>query len=170
MSTEYLEVRPRFQKRSFENIETLREKMKLALEESNETIIGKIDHEYITLEVPHNERHFWSPHLSITLEREEEGTVIRGLCGPRPEIWMGFMFVYFLAGFLVLIISIIGLSQYNLGLSAYILWFIPFIIGGVMVMWFSSRTGQRLAKPQMEYIYDFLNKNLLSNTEDVDHD
>ncbi len=167
MTVEYLEVRPRFEKKSKANIEAIREKIRLALAESNETIIGTIDHEYITLELPHDERHFWSPHFSITLEQDEEGTLIRGLCGPRPEIWMGFMFVYFLAGFLVLVISIIGLSQYNLGLSAYILWIIPFIVGGVLVMWFSSRTGQRLARPQMQFIYDFVNKNLLDNEEDT---
>lgn len=168
MTVDYFEIRPRFQKRTDESIEILREKMKRALKESEGRIAGRVDHTYITLELNGDDRHFWSPHLSISMEEEDGGTLIRGLYGPRPEIWMGFMFLYFLSGFLVMIILIIGLSQYNLGLSALILWAVPFILGGVFVLWFSSITGQKLAKPQLNEIHAFINVHLLN--EAIDHE
>ena len=166
MSGDILTLRPRFQRFSYQSMSDLGDRMRIALDQHPDQFIGTVDHNYMTVELPHRERHFWSPQLSITLEEDKGGTIIRGLYGPRPEIWLGFMFIYGISGFMVLIILIIGLSRLNLGMSAYIIWAIPFILGGVLVLWLSSRTGQKLAHPQMVEIHRFVETQFLPGTEE----
>jgi hypothetical protein len=42
--------------------------------------------QHIILRLPEDTRHLWSPRLEIALESHEEGTLIRGLYGPSPQV------------------------------------------------------------------------------------
>ncbi|MCB0611151.1 MAG: hypothetical protein H6562_00595 [Lewinellaceae bacterium] len=167
MSVELFEVRPRFRKLVPHSMEELTGNVKTSLEASAQEITGSVGPSYLVLKVKSDERHFWTPQLNVSLEDDPNGTIVNGMYGPRPDIWMLFVFLYFLCGFITLVVLIIGLSQYQLGLSAYILWAIPFTLGGIFVLWFSSRTGQRLGKDQLQKIHGFVQQHLLVNGTDV---
>jgi hypothetical protein len=156
---ELFEVRPRFTKTLALSMEEIGNKVKSGLINYPE-IKAVVNPNFIVIKVPGEEQHLWTPQLSIQMETDESGknTILYGLYGPRSDVWMLFMFLYFVCGLLTLFISIIGLSQYQLGMSAYILWLIPFTLGGIFVLWFTSRTGQRLGRKEMRMINDFVDK------------
>lgn len=106
---------------------------------------------YVTLKVNQEDRHFWSPQLSLVLEESEDGngTEVNGLYGPNGNVWTLFAFGYMALGILITFISIIGFSQRSLGMECKILWTLPFLIGGLVILYFISQFGQKLGAEQM---------------------
>ncbi|MDB9881853.1 hypothetical protein OAD66_01825 [Bacteroidia bacterium] len=168
MSTELFEVRLRFKKLVPELPEAIAQKVKDLLAEHPDKIVGRITHNLVRIRIPEKSRHFWSPQLSLTMEETGMRTEIRGLYGPKPDIWLGYMFTYFFLGFVTLVVSIIGFSRYNLGLSSYILWLIPFVLGGVFVLWATSRAGQKLGKDEVNLIHSLIKPRIFENAGDVE--
>jgi hypothetical protein len=128
-------------------------KVKEILANNQDKVVGRITLNHVRIRIVEKDRHFWSPQLSMTLEETGTGTEIRGMYGPKPDIWLGYMFSYFALGFVTMVVSVMGLSRYRLGLSSYILWAIPFILGGIFVLWFTSKTGQKLGKDETQLIH-----------------
>jgi hypothetical protein len=168
MSTDLFEVRLRFKKLVPETPEQLVESVKLLLVENQDKIVGRITHNHIRIRIVEPDRHFWSPELSLNLEETGLGTEVRGLYGPKPDIWLGYMFTYFFLGFVTMVVSVIGFSRYNLGLSSYILWLVPFVLGGIFVIWFTSRTGQKLGKDEVNLIHGLIKPSVLKEGVDVE--
>lgn len=168
MTTELFEVRLRFKKLVPETPEQIGEEVKKILVEHKEEIVGRVTHNHIRIRIVEKNRHFWSPQLSLNLEETGEGTEVRGLYGPKPDIWLGYMFTYFFLGCVTLGVSIVGLSRYNLGLSSYILWLVPFILGGIFVLWITSRTGQKLGQPETELIHRIIKPRLFANASEIE--
>jgi hypothetical protein len=67
-----------------------------------------------------------------------------------------------------MVVSVIGFSRYNLGLSSYILWLVPFVLGGIFVLWLTSRTGQKLGKDEVNLIHGFIDPCVLKSGVDVE--
>ena len=167
MTTELFEVRLRFRKMVPETPEEITEKVKQLLAENQDKIVGRITHNHIRIRIAEKDRHFWSPQLSLNMEETGLGTEVRGLYGPKPDIWLAYMFSYFFLGFVVMVLSIYGLSQYKLGIASYVLWIVPFILGGIFVLWLTSRTGQRLGKDETHMIHGLVKPAIFSNATDV---
>lgn len=163
MTTELFEVRLRFKKYVPETPEQIVEEVKRVLAENQDTIVGSITQNNIRIRIAEKDRHFWSPELSLNLEETGLHTEIRGLYGPKPDIWLGYMFTYFFLGFVTLVILVVGLSRFNLGLSSYILWTVPFIVGGIFILWITSRTGQKLGKDETYLIHGLIKDRIFSN-------
>ena len=51
-------------------------------------------HNHCTIDIHPNHQHYWSPHASFNLEKTEEGTIVRGIVGPKPNLWATFMVLY----------------------------------------------------------------------------
>lgn len=52
--------------------------------------------EHIFLDILNKDNHFWSPHLHLELEEATEKiTKVKGLFGPKPQVWTFFMFLHF---------------------------------------------------------------------------
>jgi hypothetical protein len=167
MSSNLLEVRLRFKKLVSDTPEQLVESVKQLLAQHQDKIVGRITHNHIRVRIVEENRHFWSPELSISLEETGLGTEIRGLYGPKPDVWLGYMFTYFFLGFVTMVVSVIGFSRYNLGLSSYILWVVPFILGGVIVLWITSRAGQKLGKDEVHLIQNLIVTRMISGELEV---
>lgn len=165
MSADILEVRLRFHKIVPETPEQVVESTKVLLADNQDKIVGRITHHHIRIRILEPNRHFWSPELSLHFLETGLGTEVRGLYGPKPNIWLGYMFTYFFLGFVTLVVSVIGFSRYNLGLSSYILWFVPFILSGVLVLWITSRVGQRLGKKEVNLIHGLMESAIFQNAE-----
>jgi len=155
-----IEIRPRFQKQVAQSQAEVLQRLRQALERTDDEIIGMIADHHVVLKFPLAKQHYWSPQLALEVEEAEEGALIRGLFGPRPALWLMFMFIYAILGTLSLFIAIIGFSQLSLGLSAHILWALPVAAGVALFLFFSAKTGERLGQNEMERLQNFLNEAL----------
>lgn len=151
-------IRPRFQQsisippRSFEA------QVASYLEDPDSHCVGTAMPDFVILKIPQEERHFWSPQLSLSLEEEDGGTCIRGLYGPNPTVWAIFFFGYSVLGVLALFVGIIGFSRMSLGLDAMILWLLPLFAGIAVALYIIAQTGQKVGAAQMFTLHHFLEK------------
>jgi hypothetical protein len=99
--------------------------------------------------VNEEERTVWSPHLSIQVEQEAEGSLLRGRFGPHPELWTLYMFLYTAVGFLAVIGLMFGFVQWQSGMTPWGLWGVAIGLPGLAVLYGISATGQRLSAHQM---------------------
>jgi len=162
-----LEIRPRFRRVVSLEPGYVLDQFRQKLTRANAPIRGLIVDHHVTLKIPYEQQHFWSPQLDVEVETVPEGTLVRGLYGPHPSVWLMFVFFYAALGFVATIVMIIGFSQWNLGLSAGILWLLP-VMGFIFLMvWLSARAGQKLGKDQMEQLQAFLDDVLAEENEET---
>ena len=83
-------IRPRFQHLVSHSLTEVQERIKQKLDAPDSRCVGRMVQGFIVLRIPHKDQHYWSPQLSLSLEEEENGTLIRGLYGPKPTIWAMF--------------------------------------------------------------------------------
>jgi len=126
------------------------------LRENKEKVAGNtlLNHAY--LKIPENEQNYWSPELHITVEAVDGGSIINGVVGPKPKIWTMFMFFY--TGIIVLFLfgSVMGVSQWMLGMSAPWLWSIPASAILWLGVFMAAKFGQRKGNKQMARLRNFI--------------
>ena len=154
------QVRPRFEIEIDKLQVSIEEKLRIALKTENAKVIGRVNPSYATFYLPKKEQHYWSPGLTLSLEKTENGTLLRGLYGPRPAVWTMFVFFYALIAFAILVLSIVGLTNYSLGKSAVILWLIPILILGFLSLYLVAYFGQKMGQDQMITLHQFIEKSL----------
>lgn len=154
---EKIEVRPRFHHNTALPPEKVIALLKAALASEEAPVKGLVVDQHIYLKIPQEQQHFWSPQLNLEIENEENGTGsrINGLFGPRESVWLMFIFFYALLGFAIMIVSIMGFSQWNLGLSARILWALPILLLLLVFAYFTAKAGQKLGRDEMDTLYHF---------------
>lgn len=153
-------IRPRFRRDLPWPQEEVLTRLEEALQNREGEIVGfRVDHHF-TLRMPPEERHFWSPQLQLEVEEQEEGSLLRGLFGPSPSVWLLFVFFYGALGFAGTVILVIGLSQWSLDLPAGILLLLPVIGFFIAMVYLTARTGQKLGKDEMVRLQDFLDEAL----------
>ncbi|MBO6535943.1 MAG: hypothetical protein JJ966_06935 [Balneolaceae bacterium] len=117
---------------------------------------GQVTKNFATIYPPEEDQHYWSPQLTITIEEDEQGTLVRGLYGPRPAVWTMFVFFYSIIGFATIIVAMIGLSFRTIGQPAGILWAVPGLILLFLSLYLVAYFGQRFGHKQMTRIHRFL--------------
>jgi len=95
---ESFRVRPRFRVESSYTVKEIEQRLKSALEDKQASCQGRIIEGHATLYLPPEEQHYWSPQVSISFEEHNSGSLIRGLYGPRPQIWTMFVLFYSIIG------------------------------------------------------------------------
>jgi hypothetical protein len=149
------QIRPRFKILTELSPEEIAEKLTLGLSREACPCIGKVSKSYGTLKVPKVEQHYWSPQLNLTIEKTEEGTLVRGLYGPRPTVWSMFVFFYAVIAFAALIVGIIGLSMMTLDKSSAILWLVPVLALIFLSLYHVAYIGKKKGYDQSETIHRF---------------
>ncbi|MFK7806255.1 MAG: hypothetical protein AB8F74_00510 [Saprospiraceae bacterium] len=149
-------VRPRFEFTSEFSTTEIIEKINTALRSEDAPCKGHAKQRYARIFLPKKEQHYWSPQLSVTLEEMESGTLVRGLYGPRPEVWTMFIFFYSLIAFAIVVVSVIGYSSFSLGQGASILYSVPVLIIAFLSLYFVSYSGQKLGHDQMVTLHGFI--------------
>ena len=99
--------------------------------------------------VDRSERKIWSPRLEVRIEDASAGASLHGRFAPRPDVWTGFMFVYFLAWCAGVFGATLGYVQQASRESPWGYWAVPvglLIAAGIHA---ASYVGQRLAVDQM---------------------
>ena len=149
-------VRPRFKVETPASIDELVDKIKSALNQEGASCQGGVHVMGGTISLPYEEQHYWSPQLSLSFEKTEHGTIVRGLYGPRPSVWGMFVFFYAIIAIATMIVATIGLSRLTLGGSAGILWFVPLLLLIFLSLYLVSYTGQKVGKKQMITLHRFI--------------
>jgi len=148
-------VRPRFKIQTNYSVAVLKKKLQDGLQHHDAMCIGIVNPGYATLYIPRKDQHYWSPQLNLTFEETENGSVLRGLYGPRPAVWTMFVFFYALIGLAVLFIGVLGLSYLMLEKPATILWLVPILSSIFLSLYLVAHFGQKLGEKQMIILHDF---------------
>lgn len=134
-------------------VETISEKIKT----NNKGLQGTSMQDHFTIWINKKDRHYWSPQFSALITAENDNTSrISGFFGPMPTVWTLFAFMYIGLSVLITFITIIGFAQRSLNQDSSILWFVPLLVGIMILLYFSSIAGRKLARPQIELIHSFL--------------
>jgi hypothetical protein len=149
-------VRPRIRFESELSSEEITNKIRTKLRDGVCPCKGQVTANFATIYPPPEEQHYWSPQLTITLEEQDETTLVRGLYGPRPAVWTMFVFFYSIIGFATVIVSMIGLSFWTLDMPAGILWFVPVLLLLFLSLYLVAYFGQRFGHKQLTRIHRFL--------------
>ena len=119
-------------------------------------------HDHIIIQLNKDQRHHWSPQLSILIQREPNDieTKITGIYGTMPNVWTLFAMSYLAISALFIFIAIIGSSQYVLSQEAEILWSLPILMLQGISLYFTSQLGQKLDATQTYAIHYFFQEAL----------
>lgn len=157
----------------------LRPRFKMNFEESQQNLIGKfkdisknktskfdivISDGHVIIDISAEENHFWSPQLNLEIEEiEENRSIVKGLFGPKPQVWTFFMFIHFVMAVAFIGFSITTYVQWTLNgdykatlivtLALPILW---------IIMYFMGRIGKKKGHKQMDELHEFMMETLLS--------
>ena len=135
------------------------ERLNSLLENSPDSVIGRIVDNHVILDIAKKELHYWSPQLNFRVEVNDMDTntsIIRGLIGPRPNTWTLFVFIYFSVGTIGYFASSYGVAQWMIGeYSNWILAF-PISILFMLTAYWTGKYGERLARDQTEVLKQFV--------------
>jgi hypothetical protein len=157
-----IHLRPRFKMHFEESSQEIISKFKANLKDGECKYCIKIVDGHIVIDVPAEENHFWSPQLNIEVESGENSqTIVKGLFGPKPQVWTLFMFFHFAVAVAFIGFSVMAYVQWSLKtdylvalemvIALPILW---------IVMYFLGRWGKRTGHKQMDELYKFMMKTL----------
>jgi ABC-type multidrug transport system fused ATPase/permease subunit len=153
-------LKPRFKIACDESVEIIMEKFKKAFDSSNCDYCNKIVDHHIVIDVPKKEDHFWSPQLHLEVEEDENNTtVIKGLFGPKPQIWTFFMFIHFAVAVTFIVFFVVAYVNWSLKqdfslalamcISMPIFWVVLYVLG---------QLGKKKGYQQMIELDNFVKK------------
>lgn len=157
-----IHLRPRFKIELEENHEQLLKKFKSNLKKGDCKYCSKIVDGHIVIDVPEEESHFWSPQLNVEVEKiEENRSVVKGLVGPKPQVWTLFMFIHFgvalgFIGFLILWYVRWSFEKSTIFPMVMTIFF-PLLW---VLLYFLGRVGKDTGRKQIVELHDFLIKML----------
>lgn len=114
--------------------------------------------DHLVLEVNERDRHFWSPHLDVSVAKDldSDQTLIRCLLAPAPVIWTMFMFFYALAGFAALVGSTLAMSQWSLKKDQWGWWIVGVSILLGFSLFFIAQVGKGIARDDMKEMKKYI--------------
>jgi len=123
---------------------------------------SKISDNHIFLDIPKQENHFWSPQLQVeVLKDENDKTMVKGIIGPKPQIWTFFMFLHFVIATIFIVFFVLFYTNWTLNkpykLQEYMLIVLPLLS---VLLYFFGQSGKRIAYNQMVELDDFLMKTI----------
>lgn len=134
--------------------------LELGLEEVQERIIRAVEageypcelkkfRGFLTLRIPPQDRHLWSPRLTLHLERTEEGnTRLEGTYGPNANVWAVFLYGYLFTGSIALFSGILGYVQWSINQPTWGLWIFTPMVTAMIGLYVLAQLGQKLGASQ----------------------
>ncbi len=160
------EIRPRFQLKVNLNPEETLNHLSNSIPK-DATVKGERSNDYVFLRIPRNLQHYWSPELSVRIEKEEftEYTTVFCLVGPRQAVWAMFAFLYGFIFFASTFGGIYGIVKFQNSSESFWLWTIPIGIILTFSIFLTSKIGQNKGRDQMLHLISFLYHSLDEVTE-----
>ena len=148
-------LRPRFSLDYKENQEALILKFK---ENLNSKFSCKIIDNHIIIDVPSDEDHFWSPQLHLEIEESDnQKSIVKGLFGPKSQVWTFFMFLHFMMVIAFISFSIMLYTRWSLERNInFPLIMIVVVTILWIVMYFLGREGKKKGRPQMNDLHNYM--------------
>ena len=151
-------LRPRFSLDVEENEIILLERIQNEFKKTAKEYKIKVVDSHIFIDVPEKDAHFWSPQLHIeVVEKTTSSSVVKGLFGPKPQVWTLFMFLHFIVGGAFITFLAMLYIRYSLDESLVfpivmtialpIVWTLLYVLG---------RLGKDTGKKQMKGLYQLL--------------
>ena len=152
-----INLRPRFsievKKKKTTLIKTFENKFK----ENDCKFIGTISNDYIFIAIPKHKEHFWSPQLHLEIiNLSSSKAKIKGLFGPKPQVWTLFMFVHFLVATMFFGFGVMAYVKYSLKENFVfpltmlvvlpLVWFLLYFLGNL---------GKERGKKQIKELHQF---------------
>lgn len=167
--------RPRFKVYTKASKAQLIAVIKKHLDERKKEVGGYANQEFAMVRLRQDKQKYWAPQLQIRWEKDEDDattTVVRGIIGPRPNVWTFFMFCYGLSGALLLTLGTFAVSEYYVTGSSYWIWSIPFAVLLALSTYIATKIGQYISKAHLEVIESFVDEifndlDFYKNTEDI---
>lgn len=153
-------VRPKFRKECPCKPKDLVDRINKRLETQHDQIEGKVFLTHGLFRILPAHQHFWSPQLNVSFEETDDGTVLRGMYGPHPTVWAVFLFGYAILGLALFFTTIIGLVKYSLHIESQILWLLPFLLGGLVILYFVAQMGQKMGVEQTFQLHHFFEESI----------
>jgi len=151
------EIRPRFQlKINLDAEEALNHVEKSIPKDA--TVAGEKSINYVFLRIPKHYQHYWSPELSVRIEKEEytEYTTVFCLVGPKQSVWAMFALLYAFIFFASTFAGIYGIVKFQNSGDTLWLWTIPVGVLLTFSIFFTSKLGQKKGRDQMLHLISFL--------------
>lgn len=151
-------LKPRFKIERLEDKAIIIKKFSDEFAQGGSNFLGKIIDHHIIIDVHKGEEHFWSPQLHIEVEEGEKGgALIKGLYGPKPQIWSLFMFIHFGVALAFMVFLVLAYTRWSLEQDysfALMMCFIMPILW--FVLYFLGRLGRKKGAEQIHQIDSFL--------------
>jgi hypothetical protein len=142
-------IRPRFTQTVDLDLETAQQRLFAHVNREGSRCEVKNFPGFISLRIPEQDQHFWSPQLHLSLESGDDGkTVIHGIYGPNTNVWSLFLYGYLLVGSLGLFSGILGFCQWMIGSLAWGLWIFGVMLAAAVALYLIAQFGQKLGAQQ----------------------
>ncbi|PCI10984.1 MAG: GTP-binding protein [Flavobacteriaceae bacterium] len=160
-------LRPRFKIDLEESEDDLMNRFKNNLNSGECKYCSKIVDGHIVIDVPFDEDHFWSPQLNVEIVKgESTKSIVKGLFGPKPQVWTLFMFLHFAIGITFLIFLTLLYVRWTFDSSLLFPTIMVIILPIIwVILYFFGRWGRRQGKQQMEELHCFMMKTLARNNK-----
>ena len=157
-----IRIRPRFKKSTQELPAELTARFKERLKGSDVAVVARVLPNYMVFRIPEQNRHFWSPQLSVSIDVDEQEniTILRGLYGPNPTVWALIFYGYVILGIVGLFVLIAGLSELSLGNDPYMLWVLPGLGLAALIVYLIAQFGQKMGVEETFMIHHFFEDTL----------
>ena len=151
-------LRPRFEIDVEESEQGLMQRFRTNLNADDCNYSNKIVDQHIVIDVPFDEDHFWSPQLHIEIVKGETSvSIVKGLFGPKPQVWTLFIFLHFAVGISFLIFLTLLYVRWSfegsLVFPTIMIIVLPIIW---VILYLTGRLGKRKGKKQMEELHHFI--------------
>ena len=116
--------------------------------------------DHVDVRVVEEDRHRWSPCVQLEFESGEDGTLVRGLIGPNPNVWTMFAFINIAILLGAILGLIFGLAQLFIDQHPSALWSLPVAALLFGVTYAVSQVGQRCAAEQTRHLMSVVENTL----------
>ena len=159
-----IHLRPRFTIDLQSDKEQVVAKFKKALKDIDSRFPSRFVDGHIIIDVPKKDEHFWSPQLHLeVVQTPQNRTILKGLFGPKPQVWTLFMFIHTAVGIAFLIFGVMLYAKWRLDegiiLPLMMTIFLPLFW---VLLYFLGRIGKSTGHSQMDDLHDLMT-NILNN-------
>jgi hypothetical protein len=151
------EIRPRFTLRIECDPEDALNQVIASLNEEK-TVTGVQYKQTIFVKIPSWQQHYWSPEMTVRIERSEfsKQVLVHCLLGPRQSVWAMYTLIYAAILLLTCFGGMFGIVQYaTVGSSPWI-WLIPVGLIAFSSVFVTAKIGQSKGRDETLHLVSFL--------------
>lgn len=160
------EIRPRFYLKTDLDPDSAADHISTCVEKDKTVSYVRTNH-LIFLKTPSWLQHYWSPEMTVRIEKGEfaEFTTVCCLIGPRQPVWAMFAMIYAAILLITTFGGMFGLVQYSTSGSSPWIWVLPIGIISFLTVFISAKIGQKKGRDQMLHLVSFLYHSLAEKSD-----